>query len=255
MKKIRNILSIFLLLLSLVSFNVQCKANDETFSIKDESLSLIYADHGNDVFKYHLSESGYEFELLFDIKNDVILINNRKFTNSEYDLITHGNNVDLIISEINMRNIDYELIHYYDSLHLQYESYINNHGHILSERCMFCPLATTQVPTTNYSTQEYSFPKQTNEVEIEMTEWCISKLAAFLTGGTTVWIEDFISEILIKGAAQSINCVIEYIPYQSFHNICPMAIKERRYVTATWGASRYEVNKSYTYYFFNGKPY
>ncbi len=229
------------------------------------TIKTLYSDAT--IHKYEITEFNESYTLLLDVESDTVLVNDRKMTFNEFLNLTEiqlsllKSKTDSYNKSIVMLSNQYSRaqndILKYDTLHSEYVKGVKSHFHEqnVSTRCMHCPLNTTEVPKTNYKSKEYNIGSKSNKMEIAMTSVIIVAFAAYCTWGlsavASVCIAGFLELISVSVAFAQ----VDYHAYQSFHNVCWNAVKERRKIWMQDTNSRkiYSVNKYH--YFYSSKPF
>lgn len=145
----------------------------------------------------------------------------------------------------------------YEQLHDSYVVNYENHFHDQSSltRCMHCPLNTTTVPTSGYKSKEYNIGSQSNKMQIALTTSIIATFAAYYTWGLSRKASAIISGFLEFVGVSISFAQVDYHAYQSFHNICWNAVKERHLIWMTDTETNLSKPKNEYHYFYSSKPY
>lgn len=245
--------------------------NGDTISINNPDfdyssiIETIYSD--NTIHKYKITEFNESYTLLLDTESDTVLVNDRKMTFDEFLELTEiqlsqlkskttSDKKSIVMLSNQYLNAPNDVLKY-ETLHSEYVNGVKNHFHEqnVSTRCMFCPLNTTAVPKTNYKSKEYNIGSKSNKMEIALTSSIIAAVAAYCTWGLSAVASACIAGFLELIGVSVAFAQVDYHAYQSFHNVCWNAVKERRkiWMRDTDSGKTYSVNKYH--YFYSSKPF
>ena len=248
-----------LLVMSIFSYlNVEVKADDKTIYEVASGIETVYADHSIGLYKYLITENNEKYEMIVDTKNDLFIIDNRILSLQQFNQVVKQQVEEpssKITEIVKVYPVGLDKVNEYEKIHKSYQLIIDTHNHPVQTRCMFCPLGTTEVPKTNYESEERYFGTKNNLMEIAMTKVCISALSSYLTWGMDDLATALIEEIIDIAGESLVPVEITFDQYQSYHNVCDLAIKERRYVLVSADKIAKPINKNYYHYFYSGKPY
>ena len=136
------------------------------------------------------------------------------------------------------------------------EGYLNHfHNQTSGARCMHCPLKTTTVPKTNYKSKEYNLGSRSNKMQIALTSTIIAAVAAYCTWGISAKSSALISGFLELLGVSIAFSQVDYHAYQSFHNVCSNAVKERRLIWMMDTETGKNKSKNEYHYYYSSKPY
>lgn len=243
---------------------------NDTNSGYQGSIETVYNDET--IHKYRISEFGETYSLLIDTTKDKVFVNNHELSLQEFTELSNQQLVQLQtksrmnsnISIVEMANVFPEnqtSMLAYEQLHKDYTVNLENHFHNqngninINTRCMFCPLKTTTVPTSNYKSKEYNIGSKSNKMQIAMTSTLIAAFAAYVTWGISAMASAVISGFLELLGVSIAFAQVDYHAYQSLHNVCYSAVKERRkiWIQDTETGKFKEQNKYH--YFYSSKPF
>lgn len=244
--------------------------DDNTLTINNSDLGYngIIETVYNDVIihKYKITEYGDSYYLLFDTEKDKVYIDNYELSTKEYydlsskQLSNMKNKSVKNLSMVELANsypVNVNAISKYDQLHDAYVANYKNHFHDQNSlsRCMHCPLNTTSVPKSGYKSTEYNIGSKSNKMQIALTSSVIAAVAAYCTWGLSQ-----IASALIAGFLEFLGvsvsfAQVDYHAYQSFHNVCWNAVKERHLIWMTDTETNKSKSKNEYHYFYSSKPY
>lgn len=272
-----SFLSIAMLLMLLSNTSLRTSAlgditiDGDTISISNQdfgysgTVKTLYSDET--IHKYEITEFNESYTLLLDVESDAVLVNDRKMTFDEFlDLTeiqlsrlkskTDSYNKSIVMLSNHYSRSQNDILKY-DTLHSEYVKGVKNHFHNqnVNTRCMHCLLNTTEVPKTNYKSKEYNIGSKSNKMEIAMTSVIIAAFAAYCTWGLSAVASACIAGFLELISVSVAFAQVDYHAYQSFHDVCWNAVKERRkiWMRDTNSGKVYSVNK-YNY-FYSSKPF
>lgn len=273
MKKIKTLTILFTCICLAFAFlttnqvNAQ-ETNENVVEINNEELnyhaniSTIYLD--DEVYKYLITEFDDTYTLTVDKINNTFILDEIVLTNEQYlqlvqeqlHLLTSKTRSvvpSLIVLASNQYEETKNISKVYDQKHDTYTYNVENHVHEdfnPNTRCTMCPLNTTEIPTTNYSSNAIDIGVHSTNMEIAMTAGIIAAVASFLCYGMGAIASALISGVLTAIGAVSTPANLKYHGYQYTHNVCWIAIKEMRYCYVTdtlTGTQRQDVATSYFY--------
>lgn len=244
---------------------VQASELDETeeisleatkISIENEQLNYngiietLYADGDAGISSYKISEFGEEYTLIIDVVEDKFILNDVVLTGDQYSQLIEEQ-VKTLESQKKTRSVnsgkgllslsekynnqkDSNIQTVYDFKHQVYidESLTHEEDHSIGNpllRCLFCPLKTVQIPTSNYQSKYYYCGIFDRGMTIALTAGAISAVAAFATFGASEVARTMIqSALAVAGGVASVSGSVKYEKYIAYHNVCPRANKEKR---------------------------
>lgn len=233
----KNVLKFILIVATVIStcFMMPAKANEI-----DESSVLLF--NYNNVSKFQVEQNGYTYILITDAEYDVVGINNYYFTADEFwKVIEYFDNhqIDNILSIIPLFNTisaprDYNEVEANYNFDRENKPLYHSHDN-LGLRCFYCQYDNFNPPTSGYKqpSSNWLLVKPLKTISISMTTLAITTLAGLFFGGA-IPIAKAVMGALVgfvsDGILSSEQVQGSYYRRQTFHTICPNAVKEEREV-------------------------